>query len=232
MTDIEQMFKTKGIYGCTVSSRFYSRKNQVFSAESMEFGRCVVKVHSNPENCKREIYMLKLLQSNNVSVPALYYSGHDYIIMECLDGMTLLDAICSLEEGQHSIKDIAEGMSSWLRSFYKASGDSRGRITLLGDVNFRNFMVMNSIYGIDFEDIRTGRAEEDAGEICAFFLTYTPEFTPWKIDNARILLDTLSESMHLDRVCVICELERELLEIEKRRNLALPEDIIKSIRTC
>jgi hypothetical protein len=49
-----------------------------------------------------------------------------------------------------------------------------------GDAILRNFILTDRIWGVDFEESRLGRPEEDIASICTSLLSTTPMFTPEK----------------------------------------------------
>lgn len=209
---------------CLVEKNFYSKKNNVYLVRT-QTGRYVIKKYSAHNSSAREEYMLKTLKGRGVSIPELIYSCEDYIILEYIDGSTLLDEFSSAEKNHTNIDGLAFRFIVWLKSFYHGVKDANGFQTIIGDVNFRNFITNDKFYGIDFEDCRRGDIEEDAGRICAYFICYIPAFTDWKIQMAGNLFKMLTCELSLDPDYVKCKFYEELSSIEKRRNLYIPEGI-------
>lgn len=87
----------------------------------------------------------------------------------------------------------------------------------MGDVNFRNFIIREKIYGLDLEECREGKIEEDIGSLCAFALTYSPSFTPWNIAMAKEMFRILSSELGLDKELLKQEIQREILAISIKR---------------
>ena len=128
--------------------------------------------------------MLQLLKEKGLSVPQVFIIQDQYVIMEYIEGKTLLETIeerevdyklkkgCCYQSNQQLISALIE----WLKNFYRYADE---RI-ILKDINLRNFIINNDgeIYGFDFEDCDVGKIKEDVGKLCAYILTYDPPFTP------------------------------------------------------
>lgn len=215
--------------------KFTSKKNKVYlirtvttESESKDY----VRKEMGSKLTKEAAFLLKL-RERGVCVPELYQSGPDYLILEYLPGPTLLEIYCRLESEQADLSEVNplfQGLSNWLLDFYR-SYDYK---FILGDINFRNFIVLekNKIFGLDFEDCRKGAVEEDIGKLCAFGLTYRPVFTNWKLRVITLLFQDLTEKLSLDRELTRLKLKEELAEIGKRRRLSLSkiqlEDYLKN----
>lgn len=224
------VFDKNGAGNYIVQKEFFSKRNKVFLIDIPDEGRkerYILKQFNNPDSWDNEIKVAKILEAKDVPIPKLYYSSRYYSISEYLDGgELLLDTIIKLEERNESIDYVAEQLSLWLKAFYSSSGNEGTFV--MDDVNFRNFIMREKIYGIDFEGCRRGNMEEDAGRICAYFLMYTPEFTDWKIRMASRMLDILTENLGLDRGYSLEELHKGLIGLGIRRNLIIPSDIMNN----
>lgn len=219
-----EVFTLCPIGECVIEKIFYSKKNNVYLVRTPS-SRHVVKEYNVHDRETREEQMFKTLEEKNVSIPELIYSCDNYIIMEYIDGSTLLDEFCKAEKSHSNIDELAHGFAGWLRSFYNGTKDAYGCQAIVGDVNFRNFIIKDRFYGIDFEDCRRGNIEEDAGRVCAFFICYEPAFTEWKKQMAGNLFKVLVRDLKLDPDYVKSEFKKELSMIEKRRKLYIPEGI-------
>ncbi|MDZ7837613.1 MAG: hypothetical protein U5N58_06485 [Actinomycetota bacterium] len=105
-------------------------------------------------------------------------------------------------------------MGDFNRSLYYVTGKSY----ILGDVNFRNFLLgPDGVYRVDLEDCRQGRVEEDLGRFIAFFLTYQPAYTEWKQSQCRMIKEYCRDNLDVDMGLVETEIERELIQMKKRR---------------
>lgn len=206
-----------------------SRKNNIFlvknnnSSEKDKY--LVYKKYSQPEKMPREIEMLSLLKKRRVPVPQIYDTGKDYALMEYMEGPLFLDFFCWQENAGgyacNSLKGLAYqtiySLCSWFKDFYAASKEATGKQLIMGNVNFRNFIIREKIYGIDLEECREGKIEEDIGSLCAFALTYSPSFTSWKMAMAGELFRVLSSELDLDKELLKREIQKGLRVIAARR---------------
>jgi len=221
-----------------LQKKFESKKNNVYVVKSVKGdnvdGYFVLKQYTSTPSFEKESGLLISLKKHSVSVPELVYKRKNIVIMEYLPGKTLFEVLDDLEKRNGSLYDIKETANSlcrWLKSFYCAAERICGGRIILKDVNLRNFLVVkNNIYGVDFEDCGEGHIEEDAGKFCAYMLTYLPPFTPWKITAAREFFNRFVSKLGLDEETVEEEIRRELEAIEARRGLTLPRDVIERIR--
>lgn len=217
------------LFNYVVEKKFTSKKNNVYllnSAQSDEKDEYLVyKKYSCPNRMQKEVEMLSMLKDNGLPVPQILVIGEDYIGLEYLEGALLLDCYCDLESADgSSSKSLHESaylfiyaLCSWFKNFYKVVRDITGKQIIMGDVNFRNFIVKDVIYGIDFEECWEGSIEEEIGSLCAFALTYDPSFTIWKTTMVNELQRIFSEELNLDKELVKKEITNQLLFLARIR---------------
>lgn len=215
--------KKYNIIDYEVRQKFYSKKNNVYLTEfkciNEETVTFVVKVFNDDKIKEKEAYMLSILKEHKLKVPDIYYIGKNSIIMDHLEGITLLDVMNILEEKSSRYEKLAEDLCLWLLNFYNISKTAIGKDLIFGDVNLRNFIMVDSIYGIDFEDCKEGCREEDIGRMCAFILTYNPSFTSWKNNFIKGIIDKAAEIINTNKTIARKYMEYELMAIEKRRSI-------------
>lgn len=214
--------------GYLLEEKFYSKKNNVYKVRCLEVleGQkvVVIKKYLQPSiNIKREIALLLHLREKGLSVPEIYFKENEYIIMEYIEGKTLLEAMEERERknlfkkgypyqsNEHLICTLIE----WLEKFYH---HTNGKL-ILTDINLRNFIINNNgvIYGFDFEDCDAGRIEEDAAKLCAYILTYDPSFSSWKLQFTREVFYLLLKKFHLNDEVLLKEVEKEITNINRKR---------------
>lgn len=222
----------KDLFCYSVEKKFISRKNNVFLVKTSKPGEkekyLVHKKYSRPGRMPGEIEMLCLLKGKGVPVPQIYNTGENYILLEYLEGPLFLDFFCWQESisgsESSSLKEPAYqsiySLCRWFKDFYTASREITGRQLIMGDVNLRNFIIREKIYGIDLEECREGKIEEDIGSLCAYALTYSPSFSSWKMAMTGELFQILTGELGLDKDLVKKEIQKELLVIAGRRGTA------------
>ncbi|MCL0069135.1 hypothetical protein M1N85_00220 [Dehalococcoidia bacterium] len=222
-----------------LEERLNSKKNLVHKVRCMQSGGdekiVIVKAYKDPTgSMQKELGMLLGLARKGLAVPEVYHVGENAIIMEYLAGSNLLDIIYLREElaksgkGYDSQADwqLIGDVFYWLRGFYKLAKEVTGREIIFGDVNLRNFIMVNGkVYGLDFEDYCEGQPEKDAGRFCAFVLTYNPAFTDWKMGFIQKTYKVLVKSFGYNGLLVEQEMGEELGAIKKRRGrlASMPE---------
>lgn len=206
-----------------IVEKFKSKKNDVFkilcnfNGEKKFF---VLKRFSDSDKMNKEIQLLKGLKNNHLKVPEIFHVKDNNLIMEFIDGKTFLDIFEELEKSKSSnYENLIDNLLKWLENFYTFAKIKFDKQIILGDIHLRNFLFSKEIYGIDFEDVKFGTIEEDIGKLCAFILTYDPSWTTWKKTFSKILTIKSIKLFKIDENLITLETQKELNEIEKRRNL-------------
>lgn len=161
-----------------VLRRFPSKKNRVYLVE--RDGRLLIMKLFQNDRWLNEFQVLGKAYSVGVPVPEPVEMREKGILMEYVNGRTVNDY---LEE--HGRPDLVMGVASWLAGFHRAFRSDNGTVLLKSDAIFKNFILSDRIYGIDFELSRPGIPEEDVGEAISFLLDTYPMFTDDKIRLAH-----------------------------------------------
>ncbi|NLN07323.1 MAG: phosphotransferase [Firmicutes bacterium] len=182
----------------------------------------VVKRFAAAERCKKEAEILAVLKAAGVAVPRLIFAAENYLILEYIAGRTLLawlEETEEIQEGQLQTgpEPVAEQLSDWLVSCYAALDKAYGEPQILWDVQLRNFLLADRLYGLDFEECKRGRPETDIGRLFAFILTYHPPFTACKFGFVAALRASLALRLPLSWQLVADEITREFTRMQKRR---------------
>jgi tRNA A-37 threonylcarbamoyl transferase component Bud32 len=222
-----------------VENKFKSKKNEVYGIKCTEKNgeekKYILKVYkTSAGQIEKEFKMLTKLREKGVSVPQVYYVGKDYLMMEYIKGYTLLEhhelneQIANTKEKQvyQTSKYLIRELFQWLYKFYSAAEEFTGTKIIFKDINLRNFIVKDQIYGVDFEDCCQGDVEEDTGRLCAYILTYSPAFTCWKIEVVKEIYNISTKEYSQDGHRIIKEMEKELEEISKRRRMNISPYIL------
>lgn len=172
--------------------RFKSRKNRVYRVRANGETK-VLKIFSSSEALDREYKMLDLLK-DRLNVPRVHSIDRrrGILVMEFIEGENLCDFLNPAIE--HDIADslrIIEELARWFSDFHLLLKDKQ---MIRGDSILRNFILdyKGEIYGVDFEESRKGRAEEDIAEICISVLTTHPEFAEEKFELCKRFLKAYS----------------------------------------
>jgi len=238
-----EFLKENGFINCKINGRFASKRNQVYLLNFTDFNGCekqmVYKLHIHRINLAKEVEMLFQFQNSPVLAPGIFKVNGNGILMEHISGPTILEYISWQEKTHFQYKEpyiepamqAIKQLADWLKIFYYNTENNMGKKIILGNINLRNFIIRDNLYGVDFEDCREGYPEEDVGRICAFTLTYSPPYTAWKKCLAKEMMELLTAKLNLDRDRVVDCLFKELASINKRRGFRLRagwiEDIFK-----
>lgn len=194
-----------------------SKRNNVFRIVEDE-GIYILKKFENHENYIREKEVLSILKKAGINVPSIIKAEENYLYLEDLGEVNFLEWYEEQEKNNALDISMVYELCSWFKDFYSAVFEFYKKQFILYDVNFKNFIICdNKVYGIDFEQVKPGHIEEDAGRLSAFALTYNPSMTEWKMDFRNILINILSNELNIEKEKIISEENKELAAIKKRR---------------
>ena len=194
-----------------------SKRNNVFRIVEDE-GIYILKKFENHENYIREKEVLSILKKAGINVPSIIKAEENYLYLEDLGEVNFLEWYEEQEKNNALNISMVYELCSWFKDFYSAVFEFYKKQFILYDVNFKNFIICdNKVYGIDFEQVRPGHIEEDAGRLVAFGLTYNPSMTEWKMNFRNIFIDILSNELNIEKEKIISEENKELAAIKKRR---------------
>lgn len=209
--------------------RFESKKNRVYRAR-INGEKRVLKIFSSLEAFDKEYHLLDLLK-DRVSVPRVYdvNRGSRIIIMELIEGENLCDLLnYNIESNIHDDIEIIEELARWFSDFHLILRDEH---MIRGDSILRNFIVDHKgrIYGVDFEESREGRVEEDIAEICISILTTHPMFIDEKFELCKRFINSYSGDINVSafRSQMVKILERSSI---RRKDLSLKDAGIKEMK--
>lgn len=194
-----------------------SKRNNVFRIVEDE-GIYILKKFENHENYIREKEVLSILKKAGINVPSIIKAEENYLYLEDLGEVNFLEWYEEQEKNNALNISMVYELCSWFKDFYSAVFEFYKKQFILYDVNFKNFIICdNKVYGIDFEQVKPGHIEEDAGRLVAFGLTYNPSMTEWKMNFRNIFIDILSNELNIEKEKIISEENKELAAIKKRR---------------
>jgi tRNA A-37 threonylcarbamoyl transferase component Bud32 len=171
--------------GLTLIKKFPSKKNRVYLVERDD-RRLVLKLYDN-DRCGHEYSILKVSHSEGIAVPEPMEIRGKAMLMEYVEGTLANDHV-----NEPDMWDVVLDIASWLAVFH--STFRYGGLSLLkSDANFKNFIVADRLYGLDFELSKPGRPEADVGEAIAYLLSTYPVFTDEKFELSRSFIERYKE---------------------------------------
>ena len=188
---------------------FKSKRNYVYLENNLVYK----SVTTGNAVALAEAEILRKLYISGVNVPKVLGVNRGVIVMECIEGTTLADVI---ERENISPETLAERIVEWFMAFYEVFPSK-----IRGDVNCRNFIIThdNRVFGIDFEDLPTGRKEIDLGRLRAFILNYDPPYTDYKKRLTQALTNCFDARFDIDREIADIEQSLEIERMQMRRGI-------------
>lgn len=212
-------FRVIYIKDFTVVQSFKSRQNRVeLVSDSTGRDLSVIKQFSDTRHCRLETALLGQLYAFGIHVPAIYKTNSRFIRMAYIDGPTLCDYLNEQELANAPVADnIVLSLAEQLDMLY-SSPPFHERHLIREDVNLRNCLVQNNqVYLIDFESAKPGRILSDISGMIAFYLTYDPAFSDWKIDELRHIRLLIGNRYPINAASMTDELEHWLKILGERR---------------
>lgn len=162
--------------GLSLVKKFPSKKNSVYLVER-DSRRLVLKLYDN-DRCAYEYSVLKVCRDEGIAVPEPLELKGNALLMEYVKGELANDYVNTPGMG-----DVVLDIASWLALFHSTFCYGE-RSLLKSDVNFKNFIVGDRLYGLDFELSKLGKSEADVGDAIAYLISTYPMFTDEKFELA------------------------------------------------
>lgn len=171
--------------GLSLIKKFPSKKNSVYLAERGG-KRLVLKLYDN-DRCTYEYGVLKVCRDEGIAVPQPLELKGNALLMEYVEGGLANDYVNTPD-----MWDVVLDIASWLALFHCTFryGDQS---LLKSDVNFKNFIVADRLYGLDFELSKLGKPEADVGDAIAYLISTYPMFTDEKFELALAFIGRYEE---------------------------------------
>jgi tRNA A-37 threonylcarbamoyl transferase component Bud32 len=232
MRDIQELIKNVENYkNVLIQKRFESKKNTV--AYVVHNGQPRILKWYVPglkQNMEIEYDVLKK-GSSELSMPSPLEKDteNNVLVMSYIMGKNICDLLndsqMSLEEKQKIVSLLANWLTAF-HSFFKTEDGFR----LRGDACLRNFILSRErVWGLDFEESRSGKPVEDLAGLYVSILSTDPMFTDEKFQLGSTLLETYRKSAKWEIENINAEVSYGLLErIQWRPN---DEEILRKYAT-
>lgn len=181
--------------GITFIQKFPSKKNRVYRVER-DGKPFVLKLYDN-DRYAYEFSVLKVCRLEGIAVPKPIELGDYALLMEYVQGKLANDY---LEEA--GMWDVVLDIASWLALFH---GKFRygERSLLKSDMNFKNFIVGDKLYGLDFELSKIGEPVRDVGDAIAYLLSADPAFAEEKYELSLAFIERYEDDSGIE----LCNIE-------------------------
>jgi tRNA A-37 threonylcarbamoyl transferase component Bud32 len=195
-----------------IQKKFFSKKNSV--AYVLYDNKPRILKWYPPGLIKQLNTEFKVLNEgfNKLNIPIVYEKDtiNNVIIMNYIPGRNLCDIINDENVNTTDKQNIILKLSEWFKKFhdfYKSNDNSYIR----GDSVLRNFIYTDEIWGLDFEEFRIGKVEEDVADLCASILTTDPQYTKEKFNLCRLFIEYYSKNLLINYKGLMKELTSSII---------------------
>ncbi len=147
-----------------------------------------------------------------IPVPYEVDTENNVLIMSYIIGQNVCDLINDVRTDIEEKEKVIHLLADWFvrfHTFFKTEDQYRIR----GDATLRNFLYNKGrIWGVDFEESRIGKPNEDIATLCSSFLSTDPMFTDEKFRMCLILLESYRKSAKWTVDNINAEVSYALLE--------------------
>jgi len=197
MKDIDELIQNSEKYAhALVQKRFESKKHTV-SYVLLDNQPRILKWYAPGFRTNMETeYQILQKGSSKLSIPSLLEKDteNNVLIMGYIFGRNLGDIIDDDQVAYEEKREILLSLSSWFAQFHTFFKDETG-FRIRGDPTVRNFLCKETVWGVDFEESRKGKPDEDIAGFCASILTLDPMFTTEKFRLCKTFIESYTQSV-------------------------------------
>jgi tRNA A-37 threonylcarbamoyl transferase component Bud32 len=158
-------------------------------------------------------YKLLRKGSSTLNIPAICEKDDDnnILIMSFISGENLCDVVNDKKTVFPEKKRLMILLAEWFEEFHSRF-KTPDHFYIHGDSILRNFVLSDSIWGVDFEESRKGKPVVDIAGMCSSILTTNPIFTSEKFELCEIFVGSYSKSVKWSLGNIWEEISYSLLE--------------------
>ena len=151
--------------------------------------------------------------SSKLNIPSVYELDNDnnVLLMNYIIGDNLCDLLNSEESSLNEKKRLIILLAEWFNDFHNYF-KTEDQFIIHGDATLRNFIFTDRIWGVDFEESRSGKTVEDIAGMCASILSTDPMFTKEKYQLCKIFLESYMDMAPSRIVNINDEISYAILE--------------------
>jgi tRNA A-37 threonylcarbamoyl transferase component Bud32 len=192
MRNIEDLVKASKKYKkAVIQLQFKSKKNTVAYVTLNNKPR-VLKwfVPGKINQMNAEVNVIKK-GSSKLNIPIIHEKDekNNVLIMNYIVGENLCDIINESETSYNEKERLIILLAQWFFEFHNHFKQNE-KFLIHGDPSLRNFIFTDRIWGVDFEESRTGKPVEDIAGMCASILTTEPMFNDEKYTLCNKFIDS------------------------------------------
>jgi len=191
MRDIEELIKVNKKYkNSVIQQQFKSKKNTVAYVTLNNKPR-VLKwfVPGKKNQMNNEISVIKK-GSSKLNIPIIHEidEKNNVLIMNYIIGENLCDIINDKKTSFNEKQRLIVLLAKWFLDFHNHFKQNE-KFLIHGDPSLRNFIFTDRIWGVDFEESRSGKPVEDVAGICASILSTEPMFNSEKFTLCKKFIE-------------------------------------------
>ena len=191
MKNIEELISKRKKYKNVILQKNLKSKKNTVAYVTIDKKPRVLKwfVPGLKRNMENEYRILKKAKSE-INVPMIYKKDdkNNVLYMNYIMGENLCDIINDEDASYEEKERLMMLLSEWFYNFHNFFKDNDGFL-IHGDPTLRNFIFTDRIWGVDFEEARSGKPVEDIAGACASILSTDPMFTKEKYKLCNIFVD-------------------------------------------
>jgi len=191
MKNIEELISKRKKYKNVILQKNLKSKKNTVAYVTIDKKPRVLKwfVPGLKRNMENEYRILKKAKSE-INVPMIYKKDdkNNVLYMNYIMGENLCDIINDEDASYEEKETLMMLLSEWFYNFHNFFKDNDGFL-IHGDPTLRNFIFTDRIWGVDFEEARSGKPVEDIAGACASILSTDPMFTKEKYKLCSIFVD-------------------------------------------
>jgi tRNA A-37 threonylcarbamoyl transferase component Bud32 len=197
MKDIQDLISNIKEYNDVVVHQQFESKKNTLAYVTMNDKPRVLKWFVPGFKRQMEIEHNVLKQgSSELNIPFLYEvdNKNNVLIQSYIVGENLCDLINDEEISFGEKKRLVILLADWFVKFHNFFKKEEG-FKIRGDSILRNFIFADKIWGVDFEEFRSGKPVEDIAGMCSSILSTDPMFTSEKFKLCEIFIESYKETV-------------------------------------
>jgi tRNA A-37 threonylcarbamoyl transferase component Bud32 len=195
MREIEELLKSGKKYkNAILQEKFKSKKNTVAYVILNEKPRIIKWFVPGLNRQMNNEYNILKKGSGKLNIPTIFEKDEDnnVLIMNYIIGENLCDIINDDKTSFDEKKRLLILLADWFFNFHNYF-KKEDQFRIRGDCNLRNFILTDKIWGLDFEESRTGRVVEDIAGLCSSILSTDPMFISEKFKLCKTFIESYTK---------------------------------------
>jgi len=191
MKKIEDLINNKKLYKkVIIQQKLKSKKNTVAYVTIDNKPRVLKCFVPGLKGQMLNEYLILKKGSSKLNIPFPYEidKENNVLTLSYINGENLCDLINDQKILYDEKQRLIILLANWFNDFHNFYKEDN-KFKIRGDSSLRNFIFTDRIWGVDLEESREGKPEEDVADMCSSILTTDPMFTKEKFNLCKIFID-------------------------------------------